>query len=314
MKVKQTLAAAGLLLLTLLQTTAAAEDETIVNGRTAVKCYPFEAAAGDKLHYDAPERLTIDGKTYVLDKVQYEVTAQHEPIRITKTVICGEAPQEITETVDGQSRTLKADTLPAAPKIETREYTAQADIAQSLTVAGEQYTLQAVTDEVRTESWESEAVFTTPNPASRFYQFNGQTVELDDAPVWMGYEQAVADYLGKNTGSVYQVQSGVWRGDFQAVDGGYTRMAVYSGTRSYRVWTGRYSTPESAEVIYSDPVYPNGWVEAEAVAAYTREGGSVLETVLKIGGGAAVLALAVSGIIFLLKRKKKETTDEESEV
>lgn len=316
MKRAKALALAGLLLVMLCTPVLAAEDsEPVVEGRVATAHYTFEAAAGDELHYAAPEELTVGGKSYTLTDIRYEITVRHQPAQMRKTVSYSDAPAEITETVDGRTCRLVAENLPELPRTEYREYTAQADVRGNLTVDSRSYELKNVSTEQRTEPWSAEAMFTTANPASKWYQFNGAVVELGEDPTWPGYEQAVADYLSDSSGSTYQIAAGAWRGDFrEAAEGGYTRTAVYTGTRSFTVWIAQYSTAESGEVVYTDSEYPNGWVEAEAIATYNRAGDSVLVTVLKIGGGAAVLALAASGIIFLLKRKKKETTDEESEV
>jgi hypothetical protein len=94
-------------------------------------------------------------------------------------------------------------------------------------------------------------------------------------------------------------------------------MAIYTGTRQTPVWTATYQTePEyTAEITYTDSQYPDGLHEMEAVATYTiQDTGSALETILKVGAGVLVVALAAAALIFMLRKKNNKKTDEESEV
>ena len=159
------------------------------------------------------------------------------------------------------------------------------------------------------------AVFQTSNPYSDLFAFGGQTIELTDsaAPIWDGWEETVKAELGLN-GSSYTLSGGRWDGDFrQQEDGSYTRTAIYTGTRETPVWTATYqSAPEyTAEITYTDSQYPNGVYEMEAVATYTYH--STLETILKVGTGVLVVALATACIVWLLRKKNKKNKDEESE-
>ena len=67
----------------------------------------------------------------------------------------------------------------------------------------------------------------------------------------------------------------------------------------------------TAEITYTDSQYPNGVYEMEAVATYTYH--STLETILKVGAGVLVAALATACIVWLLRKKNKKNKDEESE-
>ena len=321
MKVKRLLLV-GLLLLSALQMAwATGDSEPTTDGNTVIKSYPFVAASRENLSYDVPQELTVNGKTYKLKDVRYEVTGHKAPVTVTKTVqVFDKASydKEITETVDGTALRLVATTpvwheTPAATI--TKEYDRQGAVASELDRDGRTYTLQAVTVGTKHTELTVPAVFQTSNPYSDLFAFGGQTIELTDsvAPIWDGWEETVKAELGLN-GSSYTLSGGRWDGDFrQQEDGSYTRTAIYTGTRETPVWTATYqSAPEyTAEITYTDSQYPNGVYEMEAVATYTYH--STLETILKVGTGVLVVALATACIVWLLRKKNKKNKDEESE-
>ncbi len=322
MKVKRLLLV-GLLLLSALQMAwATGDSEPTTDGNTVIKSYPFVAASRENLSYDVPQELTVNGKTYKLKDVRYEVTGHKAPVTVTKTVqVFDKASydKEITETVDGTALRLVATTpvwheTPAATI--TKEYDRQGAVASELDRDGRTYTLQAVTVGTKHTELTVPAVFQTSNPYSDLFAFGGQTIELTDsaAPIWDGWEDAVKAELGLN-GSSYTLSGGSWDGDFRQQEDGssYTRTAIYTGTRETPVWTATYeAVPEyTAEITYTDSQYPNGVYEMEAVATYTYH--STLETILKVGAGVLVAALATACIVWLLRKKNKKNKDEESE-
>lgn len=323
MKVKRLLLA-GLLLLSAMQMAwATGGSEPTTDGNTVIKSYPFVAASRENLLYDVPQELTVNGKTYKLKDVRYEVTGHEDPVTVTKTVQVfdkADYDREITETVDGTALRLVATTpvwheTPAATI--TKEYDRQDAVASELDRDGRTYTLQAVTVGTKHTELTVPAVFKTSNPYSDLFAFGGQTIELTDsaAPIWDGWEEAVKAELGLN-GSSYTLSGGRWDGDFRQQEDGsdlYTRTAIYTGTRETPVWTATYeSVPEyTAEITYTDSQYPNGVYEMEAVATYTYH--STLETILKVGAGVLVAALATACIVWLLRKKNKKNKDEESE-
>lgn len=320
MEVKRHLLA-GLLLLSTMQMAWATEgSKTATDGNTVIKNYPFVAASQEDLKYDVPQELTVDGKIYKLKDVSYEITGHEDPVTVTKTVQVFDKAgydREITETVDGTALLLVATTpvwheTPAATI--TKEYDSQGAVASELDRDGRTYTLQAVTVGTKHAELTVPAIFQTSNPYSNLFAFGGQTIELTDsaAPIWDGWEEAVKAELGLN-GSSYTLSGGRWDGDFRQEDGSYTRTAIYTGTRETPVWTATYqSVPEyTAEITYTDSQYPNGVYEMEAVATYTYH--STLETILKVGTGVLVAALATACIVWLLRKKNKKNKDEESE-
>lgn len=323
MKTKRLLLA-GLLLLSALQMAWATGDSiSTADGKTVIKSYPFVAASQENLKYDVPQELMVDGKPYKLKDVRYEITGHEDPVTATKTVQVfdkADYDKEITETVGGTVLRLVAQTpvwheMPAATV--TKEYDNQGAIASELDRDGKTYTLQAVTTGTKRTELAVPAVFQTSNPYSNLFAFGGQTIELTDTavPVWDGWEEAIKAELGLN-GSSYTLTGGSWDGDFrQQEDGSYTRTAIYTGTRETPVWTATYQTePEyTAEITYVDENYSDGQYAALAIASYTLDT-SVIEIVLKVGCGIAVLALAAACIVRLLEKKHKKNKDEESEV
>lgn len=323
MKTKRLLLA-GLLLLSALQMAWATGDSiSTADGKMVIKSYPFVAASQENLKYDVPQELVVDGKPYKLKDVRYEITGHEDPVTATKTVQVfdkADYDKEITETVGGTVLRLVAQTpvwheMPAATV--TKEYDSQGAVASELDRDGKTYTLQAVTTGTKRTELAVPAVFQTSNPYSNLFAFGGQTIELTDTavPVWDGWEEAVKAELGLN-GSSYTLTGGSWDGDFrQQEDGSYTRTAIYTGTRETPVWTATYQTePEyTAEITYVDENYSDGQYAALAIASYTLDT-SVIEIVLKVGCGIAVLALAAACIVRLLEKKHKKNKDEESEV
>jgi hypothetical protein len=183
-------------------------------------------------------------------------------------------------------------------------------------VDGVRLPLASVTAGTKTEAFSAPAVFQTSNPASRLYAIGDTVVTVGDAPLWDGWQAVMTAYLGLS-GSSYTLTGGSWDGDFQQEGDNYTRMAIYTGTRQTPVWTATYQTePEyTAEITYTDSQYPDGLYEMEAVATYTiQDTGSALETILKVGAGVLVVALAAAALIFMLRKKNNKKTDEESEV
>lgn len=320
MEVKRHLLA-GLLLLSTMQMAWATEgSETATDGNTVIKNYPFVATSQEDLKYDVPQELTVDGKIYKLKDVSYEITGHEDPVTVTKTVQVfdkADYDKEITETVGGTVLRLVAQTpvwheMPAATI--TKEYDSQGAVASELDRDGRTYTLQAVTVGTKHTELTVPAVFQTSNPYSALFAFGGQTIELTDsaAPIWDGWEEAVKAELGLN-GSSYTLTGGRWDGDFRQEDGSYTRTAIYTGTRETPVWTATYqSAPEyTAEITYTDSQYPDGVYEMEAVATYTYH--STLETILKVGAGVLVVALATACVVWFLRKKNQKNKDKESE-
>lgn len=321
MKVKRLLLVGLLLLSAMHMAWATGGSEPTTDGKTVIKSYPFVATSRENLSYDVPQELTVDGKTYKLKDVRYEVTGHEAPVTVTKTVQVfdkADYDREITETVDETALRLVATTpvwheTPAATI--TKEYDSQGAVASELDRDGRTYTLQAVTVGTKHTELTVPAVFQTSNPYSDLFAFGGQTIELTDsaAPIWDGWEDAVKAELGLN-GSSYTLTGGRWDGDFrQQEDGSYTRTAVYTGTRETPVWTATYqSAPEyTAEITYTDSWYPDGVYEMEAVATYTYH--STLETILKVGAGVLVVALATACMVWFLRKKNKKNKDKESE-
>ena len=107
MKVKELLLTGLLVLLCAMPNVAMAADTTVT------RSYPFESATQENPHYTVPETVEEGGKTYTLTSVEYEMKAHREPVTVVRTIVTGDPgdyPKQITETVDGTSRTLTAQT------------------------------------------------------------------------------------------------------------------------------------------------------------------------------------------------------------
>lgn len=313
MKAKELLVTGLLVLL------CAMPNVAMAAGSTLTRSYTFASATQENPQYTVPETVEEGGKTYSLTNVVYAVKEHREPVTVVRTIVTGDPsdyPKELTEMLDGANYTLTAQMptwVTGESRTAVREYASESEVPQSLTVDGVSLPLVSVTAGTKTEAFSAPAVFVTPNPASGLYAIGDTVITVGDAPTWDGWEEAVKAELGLS-GSSYTLTGGRWDGDFrQEDDGSYTRTAIYTGTRETPVWTATYqSVPEyTAEITYTDSQYPNGVYEMEAVATYTYH--STLETILKVGAGVLVAALATACIVWLLRKKNKKNKDEESE-
>lgn len=313
MKAKELLVTGLLVLL------CAMPNVAMAAGSTLTRSYTFASVTQENPQYTVPETVEEGGKTYSLTNVVYAVKEHREPVTVVRTIVTGDPsdyPKELTEMLDGANYTLTAQMptwVTGESRTAVREYASESEVPQSLTVDGVSLPLVSVTAGTKTEAFSAPAVFVTPNPASGLYAIGDTVITVGDAPTWDGWEEAVKAELGLN-GSSYTLTGGSWDGDFrQQEDGSYTRTAIYTGTRETPVWTATYqSAPEyTAEITYTDSQYPNGVYEMEAVATYTYH--STLETILKVGAGVLVAALATACIVWLLRKKNKKNKDEESE-
>ncbi len=312
MKAKELLVTGLLVLL------CAMPNVAMAAGSTLTRSYTFASATQENPQYTVPETVEEGGKTYSLTNVVYAVKEHREPVTVVRTIVTGDPsdyPKELTEMLDGANYTLTAQMptwVTGESRTAVREYASESEVPQSLTVDGVSLPLVSVTAGTKTETFSAPAVFVTPNPASGLYAIGDTVITVGDAPTWDGWEEAVKAELGLN-GSSYTLTGGSWDGDFRQEDGSYTRTAIYTGTRETPVWTATYqSAPEyTAEITYTDSQYPNGVYEMEAVATYTYH--STLETILKVGAGVLVAALATACIVWLLRKKNKKNKDEESE-
>lgn len=315
MKAKELLVTGLLVLL------CAMPNVAMAAGSTLTRSYTFASATQENPQYTVPETVEEGGKTYSLTNVVYAVKEHREPVTVVRTIVTGDPsdyPKELTEMLDGANYTLTAQMptwVTGESRTAVREYASESEVPQSLTVDGVSLPLVSVTAGTKTEAFSAPAVFVTPNPASVLYAIGDTVITVGDAPTWDGWEEAVKAELGLN-GSSYTLSGGRWDGDFRQQhlwDGSYTRTAIYTGTRETPVWTATYqSAPEyTAEITYTDSQYPDGVYEMEAVATYTYH--STLETILKVGAGVLVAALATACIVWLLRKKNKKNKDEESE-
>lgn len=315
MKAKELLVTGLLVLL------CAMPNVAMAAGSTLTRSYTFASATQENPQYTVPETVEEGGKTYSLTNVVYAVKEHREPVTVVRTIVTGDPsdyPKELTEMLDGANYTLTAQMptwVTGESRTAVREYASESEVPQSLTVDGVSLPLVSVTAGTKTEAFSAPAVFVTPNPASGLYAIGDTVITVGDAPTWDGWEEAVKAELGLN-GSSYTLSGGRWDGDFRQQEDGsdlYTRTAIYTGTRETPVWTATYeAVPEyTAEITYTDSQYPNGVYEMEAVATYTYH--STLETILKVGAGVLVAALATACIVWLLRKKNKKNKDEESE-
>ena len=290
------------------------------------KEYPFTAESEENLRYDVPEEISEEGKTYKLEDVKYEIQPSEDVVTVTREVTVkdpSEFKSEITETVEGKTYTLKAE----EPKWEkkevkqeekpvetlTKEYPYGDSIPENVFDNGKTFNKQGEQTLSRTETWQAPANFATSDTTCKIYSFDGKLITIPGAdPVWDGYTEDIKNYLGIS-GNDYAITSISWDGGFSGTDGNYTRTATVSGTRTVYYNSVTYTYQEetkteyeyTAKVTYVDKNAENTAINAVAIAKYSEVKSFPVKAVA-IGAGIAVLAAALSSVLYVLAKKKKK--------
>lgn len=313
---------ATLLMLLLATPTMAMAADKAEAPDTTTKVYHFVSASEEDLSYDADKEITVDGKKYILDHIDYEVKNHNKPVTEKKTTTTTDKEnyaKQITKNIDGKEYTLtakKPEWKEVQVGTEVREYAAENEVANSIEKDGKTYQLTDVQSGSKSEDFSVDATFTTSDPNSNLFDISGKIVEISDTPTWDGWEDDVQSYLAAS-GSEYTVTGARWSGDYIKTNNGYARTATFTGVRQTPVWMAVYTgnAEYTAEITYVDSANPDGTYDVDALATYkvvhTEENHSNLTTtLLAIGGGIAVLAVAGACILTILKKKKKDPEEQ----
>lgn len=263
----------------------------------------------------ADKEITYKGDKYILKNIKHE----EKPIKLTEEVSVkaeNEYPKKIQRKIKGEVFTLKAkgDVKLKEKAVElvteNREYKTRGEIPTTVEKDGKKLILKDVKETNKRENFIAPAVFTSYDPDSTEYIFNGQRVSISGDPVWNGYEGAIKDYLGVN-GNSYSISSGRWTSDFSLVDPGngrYQRTANYTGTRvvPYYIATFDSSETDPEKTFTGKVTYVADEKDITTTAIYEKEKSY---TAIYITAGIALVALITAIILMILKRKKKKENE-----
>lgn len=291
---------------------------------TITREYEFQTEDPDDMHYPALEEITMNGDTYRLRGVSYDIVAEKEPVSIVKNVRTKDPKKYdrvITKTIDGIRYTLKAEEpnwtkreIPRQTKTITKEYSAGKVPQQQITADGEVYRIEYQEQRTRKEIFHAPAIFYAETTDTTLYWFNGKIVEIiGRQPVWNGYEADIRSYLGLN-GNSYTITGIKWDGGFTASDHGYVRTASVTGKKTVPYQTVTYTNDTDVNNVYEYTakiryVDRDGQTEytARAAATYEKvEKGLSKRAMIMISAGSAVLCLSLAALIFFLARRRAE--------
>ena len=265
----------------------------------------------------AEKRLKEKGKEYVLK----DVRVNEKPFEIKKNVTKdekGEYPKEIKYWYKGKVYKLKALKENFKEEKEKREeyieYQSRADVKQAITKDNITYSLEQVSQNIKTEDFKAPAIFTKYGIDSNEYIFNGKRVVVEDSPAWQGYENDIKDYLGIN-GNSYSITGGRFTSGNVLVDEAeekYERRAEFYGRKSVPVYTAKYvyedeKTSSKGEVTYGI----KGAKKIEKTLIYEEVQKKItLKDILAYGAGILVVSLGIGYILYILAKKNKKRKEE----
>lgn len=320
---------AMLILLVLIASTQLAYADTDADSEPLVKEYTF--TSNDlNFAYEAEPEIKQDGKTYTLKGIKsYELVDMNKYF-MHEAVYTGLSEKKVPEKrvfqLDGKDVELTLlegsevySAMDGSVTETTKGYPAK---TTKITKNDQQYTARLVNAKpIKSEATANEP-FTVKGKfigePGVLYDFNGKQLKLDESsPVWQGHDAELLEYLGLP--SDYKITESKWTSDYIQEDGETVRYAEYSGIKpgkSEKV-TGYTATYEyavySATATYTNGVEPG--TEEYTVKAYVEydeviKESNLLQLILKIAAGLAVLALLVSAILFVISKRRKEKEGE----
>jgi len=274
----------------------------------------------DQPIFNSKKTIEYKGKKYELVKTEYKKVKTEKPISFVTTVRLKDRSKfkkEITKKIKGVSYKLTAQEPNWKTKKENvitanKEYASVANVPSKITERGKELELVDTKKGNKTERYSAPIYFYSASTDTRTYKFDGRIITLNGGnPTWVGYEKDIKKYLGEN-GTNYKVSSVTWNsGYLRNSSGGYMRRANVVGTKVVPLVTATFSnagsvkTTYTAKVKYLDNEYPDGKTETIAICTYEKKGLD-MQTLIKIGAGVAIIALAISAILYYIKKKKRE--------
>lgn len=294
---------AAMMILTMSAPAYAASEKTITQD------YYFEADSPDNLSYPVDQKeLEIDGRHYRLTDVSCELYSQ--PLVEKKSLKSNNKAAEpyITRTVEGTEFKLYApENIDWKDnEVEYRqEYKSEADALQTVTVDDKELSLKFVEAVNRVDPVSTTAYFYSESPDADEYEFNGKTVTLKNGkPVWDGYKEDYADYLGVENNNDYAITGSSWNGSAKETDNGYVRTATVYGTKKVNYVVATYGLKDGEARYTADVTYTSKYI-GHAAVTYERYMTNI-QKVIYAGVGIGILIILATAILFILKRRNNE--------
>lgn len=267
------------------------------------KEYTFMSDSAGNLKYDFKSEIKENGKIYKVDEksAKYEVLKDNK-VSITKKGSISHFKEEIEE--NGIKYKLDRDSLKNQKKTtKTEVYKSKSEVKNEIKYNNETLKLSSIKEKKIRENINLPARF-YGYPNSKIYRFNNRDIEVNDKPIWHGYEKDIADYL-KLKGD-YQISAGRFTTGFVKQGNIYRRDALYPAIRTNTVYEATYEN--EAKAVYSG-IDTSKKVQAKVTVKYNFHKKVQNTAYIKIIAGV-VIAIAIASLIFILLKKKKGTGDE----
>ncbi|NBH61813.1 hypothetical protein D1155_09135 [Anaerotruncus sp. 80] len=273
-----------------------------------------------------------DGRTYKAVKVTANVVGKSEPVTVKKTYT-NLTDKKVQNSITKSGEKLKLDDVewtehrrnaatgtltykgsdkrPDAPKTK--------EITTSLPDGGEISVVGKLQDIKQTGSSYSKPFTVTAkfigDPDVAYYKLeNAKIPNNPETPTFEGYQETILRHLNYNPAD-YRITDGKWKGNYVTENGQTVRYAEFSGLRKVSDWTAYYEeelTADSPALATYDAVatYTNGMkdisYEVMVTVDYEEVGLSLLQKVLIVTAGIAILSIIIGLILMILKKKMEK--------
>lgn len=314
-----------------------ASDSKITQQQTFTTTKNSEEEFAEYINFD--KKLKLDGKTYELEGISYEVLSEkhldkREKVVDSDVIEEGQAyspPKTIKE--DGLTYTL-LDTKTERKTIEesfVQTVTTWDDYDYAVTATqvpatkvmtavnertGQQVEVTCSLTGIRNEGTttsNNEMAITYENYDAAYYEWNGNLIPRnDERPALSGYEEQLLEAVNAGEGS--RITGLSWSGEpYQNAEGVLCREAVATVQQIIPVYRANYRgtivQEEKKGLVYKSTYSaddPEGQMEYEvqATAAYTQ---NVVLPYILVGIGIFITLAVFVAVLMILSKKKKET-------
>ncbi|WP_251613524.1 hypothetical protein [Senimuribacter intestinalis] len=272
-----------------------------------------------------------DGRTYKAVKVTANVVGKSEPVTVKKTYT-NLTDKKVQNSITKSGEKLKLDDVewtehrrnaatgtltyssdkrPTAPK--TKEIIASLPDGKEISVIGK---LQRI--EQTGSSYSKPFTVTAKfigDPDVAYYKLEDTKIPNNpETPTFEGYQETILRHLNYNPAD-YRITDGKWSSNYVTENGQTVRYAEFSGLRKVSDWTAYYEeelTADSPALATYDAVatYTNGMkdisYEVMVTVDYEEVGLSLLQKVLIVTAGIAILSIIIGLILMILKKKMEK--------
>ncbi|WP_302386992.1 hypothetical protein [Emergencia timonensis] len=272
-----------------------------------------------------------DGKTYKAVKVTANVVGKSEPVAVKKTytnLTDKKVKKSITKSGEKLelddvewtehrrnaatgTLTYSSDKRPDAPK--TKKITTSLPEGKEISVIGK---LQRI--EQTGSSYSKPFTVTAKfigDPDVAYYKLEDTKIPNNpETPMFEGYQEIILRHLNYNPAD-YRITDGKWSSNYVTENGQTVRYAEFSGNRRTSEWIAYYQeelTENSPTLATYDAVatYTNGIkdtnYEVMITVDYEEVGLSLLQKVLIVTAGIAILSIIIGLILMILKKRMEK--------